>query len=71
MVGNRDDGYLAECMRPVCHTGPHAFVTPEGQAYVWEDDFTCDCCTPEEDSRCYSYWLLSVKETIRLIHQRD
>ena len=56
IVGERSDGYLAECILESNHTRSHEFVTPEGNRYGWEDDTTCDCCDGEVDDLCYVYW---------------
>ena len=56
IVGRRDDGYIAECILERGHNTPHIIQTPEGQKIAWEDDFTCACCAPDEDDRCYTFW---------------
>jgi len=56
IVGERTDGYLAECVLERNHTGPHEFTTPEGDRYEWEDDDTCDCCNGDVVDPCYVYW---------------
>jgi hypothetical protein len=56
IIGERDD-YLAECVLPDSHTGPHVIRTPEGKLIAWEDccNECGDCESPEEDP-CYSFW---------------
>jgi hypothetical protein len=48
-------GYIAECVEPNGHMGPHRFVTPDGRQFEWEYDYTCDCCAPDEDGHCYTW----------------
>jgi hypothetical protein len=59
IIGNRDDGYFAECILERHGWGPHVFRTPEGKIYAWEDDMECGCCEPDEDDRCTIYWEIS------------
>jgi hypothetical protein len=66
IIGERSDGYLPECILKTNHSGPHIFRTPENNFYAWEDDWSCGCCTPEEDDRCYTYRQLSKEETTDL-----
>ena len=56
LVGEREDGYFAACIRKVAHRGPHVVKTPEGKFIAWKDDMECDCCAPDEDDRCTVYW---------------
>lgn len=56
VVGERSDGYLAECVLERNHAGRHVFRTPEGNSYEWEDDVSCDCCDGETDEPCYLLW---------------
>ena len=67
IIGDRDGSYFAECIRRRCHSGPHVFLTPEGRYFSWEDDWDCDCCTPEEDDRCYVYQEISKDDYLALI----
>jgi hypothetical protein len=55
ILGEGSDEYLPECIRGRGHRGPHVFLTPEGKYIAWEDDWSCGCCKPEEDDRCYTY----------------
>ena len=55
MIIDRDDGYLPECILEKNHGPQHVFRTPEGKFIVWEDDWECGCCEPEEDDRCIVY----------------
>ena len=66
IIGSRED-YTPECIRARCHSGPHVFLTPEGKYFSWEDDWTCDCCTPEEDDRCYVYQEITEDDYLALI----
>jgi hypothetical protein len=56
VIGERDDGYLAECILERNHLGKHMFTTPEGISYEWEDDASCGCCDGETDEPCYVFW---------------
>lgn len=66
-----DDKCLTSCDLPAGHFGPHSFIYPAHQdglgrpvaakRWEWEDDYDCDCCTPEEDDRCFTFG--PVKET--------
>ncbi len=69
IVDHRDDGYLAECILPYGHEGFHVVHTPEGEYFYWEDDWDCDCCEPEEDSRCYIYGPISEFKVLELLGQ--
>lgn len=69
IVGCRDD-YLAACIRESGHRGPHVIMTPEGKYVAWEDDWTCGCCSPEEDDRCYTYWEISEEDFLVLNRPR-
>ena len=62
ILGDRMDGYLPECILKQAHNGPHVFKTPEGKFYQWEDDYTCNCCTSDEDHRCYVYSEIQEKD---------
>jgi hypothetical protein len=43
------------CILPVGHSGPHRDIV-EGVAWLWEDDFTCDCCAGDDSDRCFVFW---------------
>ncbi len=68
--GEREDGYLAECILPHGHRGPHVVKTPEGKFFAWEDDWDCDCCEPEEADRCYIHWEIEEAEIPKLLKRR-
>jgi len=55
LIGERDGGYLPECILKANHQTPHIFKNPEGKFIAWEDDWSCDCCEPEEVDRCIVY----------------
>ena len=65
-VPNADSGYLAECILLDCHDGPHVFKTPGGKYFAWEDDWSCDCCKPDEEDRCTIYWEIKEEEIVNL-----
>lgn len=54
--------YIAECILPAHHACEHAFKTPDGRNFVWEYDYGCDCCEPEESDRCTLYSELTEEE---------
>ena len=60
------DQYLAECILPIGHLGPHVIKTPEGEFYAWEDDMECGCCEPDEEDRCYTYWSINESDIPKL-----
>ena len=62
VVGYRDDGYLAECILKSRHAGKHVIQTPEGKFFVWEDDWDCGCCEPDEDDHCYDFKEITKQE---------
>lgn len=66
IVGHRGDGYLAECILPYGYHDKHLVRTPEGKFFVWEDDWDCDCCKPDEDDRCYVWKEISEPRAIEL-----
>lgn len=72
LVGDREDGYLAECILPA-HPGIafHIVRTPEGELFFWEEDQDCDCgCQePEADpgERCYSYGQITEEGFINIV----
>ncbi|MDO8529948.1 MAG: hypothetical protein Q7S10_00860 [bacterium] len=70
IVGDRDDGYLAECILAPFHTGPHAIKTPEGNFFAWKDDWNCGCCEPEEPDRCIIYWEIQEREISTLSQEQ-
>jgi hypothetical protein len=61
-----EDSY-GECMRPCAHLGQHLFQNSYGEYFTWEDDFTCECCIPEEEDRCFFYGPISKKKAEALI----
>lgn len=61
IVGYRQDDYLPVCIMPRNHTGPHVVKTPEGVHIAWKEDWTCDCCTPDEEDRCITFWEITEK----------
>ena len=67
IIGDRDGKYLAECIRARYHSGPHVFLTPEGEYFEWEDDWNCDCCKPDEDDRCCVYREITKDDYLALI----
>jgi hypothetical protein len=71
VIGYRRDGYVPECIRPSHQMEPHIFLTPEGKYFAWQDDWDCDCCTPEEEDRCYVVGEISEAEALRLIEGRE
>ncbi|MFA7302824.1 MAG: hypothetical protein WC030_03695 [Candidatus Paceibacterota bacterium] len=63
MIGERCDGYLAECIREGPPHDVHIIKTPEGQYYRWEPDWKCDCfCCREEDPQDHCYLLCAMEE---------
>lgn len=70
-IGLRDDGYLPECIRPLHQMDPHVFQTPEGKYFVWRDDWECDCCTHNEEDRCYVIGEIPEVEALKLIEGRE
>ena len=66
IVGHREDGYLAECIRESAHRGPHVVKTPEGRLLAWKDDLGCGCCESEEDDRCTVYWEIQEQDMATL-----
>lgn len=66
VLGTRDDGYSGECILPNAHWCAHVLLTPEGEYIQWEDDFSCDCCAPEEADRCYSFGPITKEEVEKL-----
>ena len=46
------------CLLPTEHDGPHEFVAPNGQHWLWETDMECDCehCMQLEGDYCTIYW---------------
>lgn len=70
IVGERSDGYLAECILPDNHGGYHVIKTPEGQHFAWHDDWVCDCedCRSDDpDAWCYVFWKMSDSEVAKLL----
>lgn len=67
IVGVRDDGYLAACIRTSGHPDKHLIKTPEGKFFTWEDDWDCGCCRPDEDDRCYDFEEITEQEAIKLM----
>ena len=70
ILGDRKDGYLPVCVLRRNHIGPHAFRTPEGKIFIWEDDWKCGCCAPDEDERCYTYGEISEKEFLCILQEQ-
>lgn len=59
--------YLCECLLPrVHHSSPHVFQLPGGEYVAWEDDFTCDCCEPEDSDHCYGHKKITKEEFEKL-----
>ena len=55
MVGDREDGYLAECVLPKSHEFErHVVKTPDGEIFSWQHS-GCDCCKPWDPDRCYEF----------------
>lgn len=49
-----DPAASSGCLRPYAHNDfKHLFLNKYGKYILIEDDFECDCCTPEEDERCF------------------
>lgn len=69
ILEHRDDGYLGECILPSGHWCAHVLHTPEGKYIQWKDDFDCDCCSPEEEDRCYVFEPITKKEVKKLIKE--
>jgi hypothetical protein len=67
IIGERQDGYMGDCILPRAHFCPHVLQTPEGQYFEWEDDMECGCCEPEEDSRCYVFSEITEKQFRRYV----
>lgn len=67
VVGERRDGYLAECILPEHHKGHHIIKIPEGKYFAWRDDESCECCGPEESDPCYIFWEMSADEVTKLL----
>lgn len=46
------------CHLPEGHSGPHEFVSVDGDLYHWETDWECDCdhCRRCEGDYCIVYW---------------
>lgn len=46
------------CVLPDGHDGPHEFIDPDGQHWLWETDMECDCdhCMRCEGDYCTIYW---------------
>jgi len=46
------------CLLPLDHAGPHEFVSPRGESWLWELDLDCDCehCMRCEGDYCIVYW---------------
>lgn len=40
------------------HSGPHEFVSTDGEHYLWETDMECTCehCIKCEGDYCFEYW---------------
>jgi hypothetical protein len=53
------------------HFEEHLFQNPYGEYFIWEDDFTCDCCIPEEEGRCFVYGEISEEDAKALTTKRD
>lgn len=62
-----NEDYLPECILPYNHYCQHVFKTPNGIYVGWEDDWSCDCCAPDEEDRCIIYGELTKKEFEELI----
>lgn len=71
MIGYREDDYFAECILETGHLCPHIIRTPEGKYFQWEDDFDCDCCSFDEDDRCYIYSEITEAEANKFIEERE
>jgi hypothetical protein len=46
------------CLLAVDHEGPHEFLDPRGQRWLWETDLECGCehCMRCEGDYCTIYW---------------
>jgi len=71
IVGDHYDNYLAECILPDAHLGPHVIKTPEGKLFAWEYDWNCDCCKLDEYGWCYMYWEIEESDIPNLFKKQS
>lgn len=64
------EGWL-QCLRKEGHDGPHLVLSSKGRYQMWEIDFTCDCCDPEEDQHCLAHSDVTAKTLADLLESRD
>lgn len=46
------------CILEYGHTGPHEFISTDGEHWLWETDMECTCehCMQCEGDYCFDYW---------------
>jgi hypothetical protein len=46
------------CILADNHSGPHEFIDPSGQHWLWETDLSCECdhCLQCEGDYCTTHW---------------
>ncbi len=68
------ENYLAECILPSHHTGPHLIKIPTGRYIAWETDWECgcdDCKSHDANDRCVLYWDVKGKDLQKLLQGRS
>ena len=56
----RDEKVSFSCILPAeACTGRHVFRLPNEELILWEDDYDCGCCEPEDNDRCYTAHTIS------------
>lgn len=46
------------CILEDGHTGPHEFISTDGEHWLWETDMECNCehCMRCDGDYCFDYW---------------
>lgn len=61
-----------DCLLPHGHHNKeHLFMNPDGEYFIWADDFQCGCCDPETEDRCFYYEKISTEDAQALLTKRD
>lgn len=61
-----------DCLRYEFHTdGKHLFRNDRGEYILWEDDYSCGCCAPDEADRCTVFGFITEEEARELLARRD